>query len=329
MKKKLLLTEPYVEATDTSPLNILKDFMEIRVAHNASEEQLVKEVKDATALIVRLARITKRIIDSGENLKVISKTGVGVDNICVEAATKNGIFVCNVPSLNADSVAEHTFGLILALAKNIVEADKRLRTEGWSFRDSLWPRNIELHGKVLGIIGLGAVGSRVATIAKAFRINVLAYDYKRRIEKATKVGAKLVDLDVLLRESDFVTIHCSLKEATKNLIDQNKIKLMKKTAFLINCARGAIVNQEALIDSLRENTIAGAALDTYVDEPINPENPLFKLKNTIVTPHVAGMTYDVRVKSMQILVDDIVRVLKGEVPKNLVNPEVLSQRVRN
>lgn len=323
--KKVLLTEPYVEVTDTKPLERLRKIAEVRVARSASEEQLIKEVKDANALIVRLARITKGIIDNGEALRVIGKTGVGVDNIDVDAATERGIFVCNVPALSADAVAEHTFSMILALAKNLIEANKRLRTEGWASRDRLWPRNIELHGKVLGIIGLGAIGSRVSTIAKAFGINVLAYDPYVLVEKATSVGAELINLETLLRESDFVTIHCALTEETKNLIDQSKIKLMKETAFLINCARGPLVNQDALVSALKEGTIAGAAVDVYEDEPVILENPLLKLKNVIVTPHIAGMTYDSRVKTIEILVDDVVKALKREVPKNIVNPRVLKR----
>jgi D-3-phosphoglycerate dehydrogenase len=325
-KPLVLLTEPYVEVTDAKPLERLKEYAEVRVARGTSEEVLAQEVKDATALIVRLAKITRRIIESGKALRVISRTGVGVDNIDVDAATERGIFVCNIPTgVNSDAVAEHTFCLILALAKNLIEADSRFRAEGWAIRDQLWVRNIDLYGKVIGIIGLGAIGSRVARIARAFGMTVLAYDPYISAEKAESVGARLVDLDTLLRESDFVTIHCPLTKETENLIDEKRIRLMKRTAFLINCARGPIVKESALVEALEKNMIAGAALDVFAVEPVRPDNPLLKLKNVIVTPHIAGMTYDVRVKSMEILVNDVIRVLKGEIPENLVNREVLKR----
>ncbi len=325
MGNKVLLTEPYVEATDTEPLNKLKKFAEVRVASGSSEEELVREVQDANALIVRMANINRAIIESGKVLKIISRTGVGVDNVDLDAATEKGIYVCNVPALNAESVAEHAFGLLLSLTKNLLEADKRLRAEGWRIRDSLWPRNIELSKKVLGIIGLGAIGSRVALRAKAFEMKVLAYDPYISVEKTENVGAKLVDLDKLLKESDFITIHCLLSEETKNLINQDKMRLMKKTAFLINCARGPIVDENALIEALKDRRIAGAALDVFDKEPIDRDNALLKMENVIVTPHIAGMTYEARVRTIETLVDDILRALKGQVPKNLVNTHVLNR----
>jgi D-3-phosphoglycerate dehydrogenase len=318
--KIVLFTEPYVEVTDAKPLAELKRVAEVRVALSSSEEQLIKDVRDCDALVVRLAKVTKRIIDNAETLKVIGRTGTGVDNIDVDAATKRGIFVCNVPALNSDSVAEYTFGLLLNLAKNTLEADRRMRSQGWSFRDDMWPRNVELRGKVVGIIGLGVIGSRVASIAREFGMRVLTYDPYVSVEKARSLGAELMDLDELLKESDFVTIHCSLTKETKDLIDQSKLALMKKTAFLINCSRGSIVNEDALVACLKKKMIAGAALDVFAVEPVDMNNPLLRLENTIVTPHLAGMTYEVRERSILALVEDIVRVFNGKLPKNLANP---------
>ncbi|UCH32336.1 MAG: hydroxyacid dehydrogenase [Candidatus Bathyarchaeota archaeon] len=324
MGKKVLLTEPYVEITDTEPLSKLKEVAEVCVASSSSEKELAKEIRNANGLIVRMAKINRTIIESSKVLQIISRTGVGVDNIDLDAATEKGVYVCNVPALNAESVAEHAFGLLLSLAKNLLEADKRLRAEGWRIRDKLWPRNIELSKKVLGIVGLGAIGSRVAIRAHAFEMKVLAYDPYISVEKAEKTGVKLVDLNTLLKESDFVTIHCLLSEETRNLINQKNIQLMKKAAFLINCARGPIVNENTLIDALKKRRIAGAALDVFDKEPINIDNTLLNMRNVIVTPHVAGMTYEARVRTIETLVDDILRTFKGQIPKNLVNKSVLN-----
>jgi D-3-phosphoglycerate dehydrogenase len=286
---------------------------------------LISEIKDATALIVRFAKITKKIIDSGENLKVISKTGTGVDNIDISAATNKGVFVCNVPALNADAVVEHTFSFMLALIKNLIETNESLISKGWGIRDKIWPSNSELYGRSLGIIGLGLIGSKVSKIAKAFGMKVFAYDPYVSNDKARELGVNLVELSSLLKTSDIVTIHCALTENTRNLINKNNIKLMKNTSFLINCARGQIVNEDALIEALKEERIAGAALDVFQLEPLEPNNPLLSMKNVIVTPHIAGLTYNVRLKTMEILVDDILKTLNGEKPINLVNPEVLEQ----
>jgi D-3-phosphoglycerate dehydrogenase len=323
-RKRILLSEPLPVSSSKPALGILTALGEVRVASATSEEVLAKEIKEADALIVRLARITKPIIQNALKMRVIGKTGTGVDNIDVKSSTERGILVVNVPAVNTISVAEHAFSLILALCRRIKDADQSFRSNGWNERERLASQIIDLRGRILGIIGLGSIGREVVKRAKAFDMQVMAYDPYISPETAKEIGVKLSDLETLLTESDVVTIHAALSKETHHLIDYRRLGLMKKTAYLVNCARGPIVDEEALTRALREKSIAGAGCDVFDKEPTDQENPLLKLPQAIVSPHIAGFTRETMEKTLTILAEDVARVIKGEKPINLVNPEALA-----
>ena len=245
---------------------------------------------------------------------------MGFDNIDLEAATKRGIPVVYSPHANADTVADFTLGLIIALLRKIVDA--HLATKSGKFRLKRF-LGVELCNKVIGIIGFGQIGSRVAQRALSFGMKVITYDPYVKEEVLAKFNARKVSLEELLRTSDIVTIHVPLTEKTRNLIGEKELKLMKSGAVLINTARGGIVNENALYKALREGWIAGAAIDVYEKEPPSKDNPLFKLDNIIVTPHIAFFTKEAVRRMDMMIAQDVVSVLQGKKPKNIANPEVL------
>lgn len=296
----------------------LKKFgYEIKVAKNIHEETLIKEVKDCDAILVRMALITAKVINAGLRLKVISKFGVGVDNIDVEEATKRGIRVTNSPESNKNTVAEYTMGLIISLAKKFFLYDRELRKGNFHIRDSF---SMDLEGKVLGIIGAGSIGNLVATKAsKGFGMKVI--EFKRHINgiKASE-GIEITDnLEYLLKNSHFVSLHVPLTESTKGLIGERELSLMKPEAFLINTARGEVVNNKALVDALLNNKIAGAAIDVYEGEVPSKDNPVFKFQNVIVTPHTAAHTVEAMKRMSLHPAIGIQEVLSGKEPSWPVN----------
>ncbi len=311
---KILVTDPIHE----DALRRLEELGEVVVLEDADEEELRRHVRDADAWVVRSGtRVTRELIEEAENLKVIARAGVGVDNIDVEAATERGIIVVNAPESSSISVAEHTMGLMLALARRIPQADRSVRRGEWERQRFI---GVELAGKVLGIIGLGRIGRQVAKRARAFEMEVIAFDPYISEEVAEELGVELVeDLDELLRRADVVTIHVPLTEETRGMIGERELKLMKESAFLINCARGEVVDEEALVRALKEGWIAGAALDVFAEEPPGEDHPLYELDNVVLTPHIGGSTSEAQRAAGLIVAREIERVLKGEIPENVVN----------
>jgi len=295
----------------------------IKIASSTSEENLVKEAKDADAMIVRLAKITTKVIEGADKLKVIARTGVGVDNIDVVAATKKRIMVVNLPVMNTDSVAEHVLCMILASAKNLIEFDGETRKGNWNIRDKLLPNNLDLTGKTLGIVGLGPIGIAVARKAKGFNMRIIYQSRRRKNDIEKELGMEYTDLHTLLREADFITVHLALAKETERMFGEKEFKAMKPTAYFINTSRGRVTDQKALLTTLESGGIAGAALDVFEEEPIKATDPILRLKNVIVTPHVAGHTKDSRTKMIVTLAEDVVRALSGKTPVNLVNKELL------
>jgi len=276
-----------------------------------------EQVRDFEVLIPAMAKITREVMLAAPKLKLIQQCGVGLEGVDIEAARELGIYVANVPGANAISVAEHVIFLMLALARKFNEASK-------SFREGKIgePAGHEIYGKTLGIIGLGRSGTELAKRAKALGMRVLAIKKNPNSELARKLELDFLggpgDLDFVLENSDFISIHVPLTSETRNLIGEREFKLMKKTAYLINIARGPIVNREALYKALKERWIAGAALDVFWEEPPNPDDPLFKLDNIIVTPHVAGVTHEAYDRIAKEVAENIVRVSKGLSPKHRV-----------
>ena len=285
-----------------------------------SEEELIQSVGQYDAMIVGLDKITKSIIEASKKMKVMTKHGVGVDNIDVEAASKANIVVTNAPSTNSDAVADLTVGLFVSLARNIPFADRSVKEGGW-------PRIVgtQINGKVLGIIGLGQIGKRVAKRMSGFDMRILAHDIVKDEAFAKKWGVTYTSLDELLTESDFISIHVTLDASTRRMIGERELGLMKKTAFLVNIARGDIVDEEALYRALKDGKIRAAALDAFSHEPPRG-SPLLNLDNVISTPHMGAYTYEALREMGMVCVRDIVATLQGRHPQFVLNPEVLKKQ---
>ncbi len=295
----------------------------MRQLSSSEEDELIRELVDVEALFVRSGIIGKRVIDSSRKLKVIAIHGVGVEQVDVSAATENDIMVTNVPGGNAEAVAELAIGIILALWRKIPLADKKVREEKWSEGKS---SGIELKGKTLGIIGLGHIGSRVAELGRAFDMNLLGYDPYVAPARVRSMGVQIVDLETLLKESDIVSIHVPLTEQTRQMIGEKELRLMKQTSILVNTARGAIVDEKELCSALENGVIAGAALDTFEEEPLDSSNPLLKMDKVVITPHIGGSTRECLTFIAVVGAKDIAKVLRGEFPENLVNRDILTKR---
>ena len=282
-----------------------------------SPEQLIDAVKGAAALIIRSAtRVTGEVLDAGTDLVVVGRAGIGLDNVDVEAATRRGVMVVNAPQSNVLSAAEHTVALMLAQARNIPQANADLKAGAWN--RSRW-EGVELHGKTLGIVGLGRVGVLVAQRALAFGMRLAAYDPYVSAERARQIGVQLVgDLGELVAEADFLTIHLPKTRETIGLIDAEMLARAKPTLRLVNTARGAIVDENALADAVREGRIAGASLDVFAAEPTT-ESPLFALDHVVVTPHLGASTAEAQDKAGITIAEQVVLALNGDFVPFAVN----------
>jgi len=318
--KILSISKPFGRISK-DPLKVLSEIdhelISVPFEQVISEEDLVHMVKGMDGIIVGVDLVTERVIEAADKLKVIAKHGVGVDNIDIAAATKKGIAVTNAPGSNTDAVADLAIGLMLAIARKVPYAHHTTIEGNW-YRIF----GTEIYKKCLGIIGLGAIGKAVARRAMGFDMEILAFDVYPDYEFAKKYRIKFVSFEELLQRSDFISLHVNLSSATRGLISEKKLKMMKKGAYLINTARGAVVNGKALYKALTEGWIAGAALDAFEEEPPKKNYELFKLENLIATPHMGAYT-DEAVRNMGMAAArNVVDVLKGEKPQFLVNPEI-------
>ena len=272
-----------------------------------NEAELIRRIRDADVVLnIRgYTHFSAAVVDACERLRLISIWGTGTDHIDYAATRARGITVTNTPGVNAHAVAEHTIALMLAVARRIPSMDAGVRA-------GEWPRGllVQLEGKTFGVIGLGAIGCRVATLASAFGMTVLASTLGEDGGRSRSVGAKHVPLEVLLRESDFVSLHLRLSDKTTRHLDRDRLALMKPSAFLINTARAGLVGREALFEALRESRIAGAGLDVFHEEPIRPDDPLLRLPNVVLTPHNAGSTAEVIDRGLQQAVENIQAFLR-------------------
>ncbi|MCW8130508.1 MAG: hydroxyacid dehydrogenase [Planctomycetota bacterium] len=284
----------------------------------------------ADALILsNMWEIREPEFKTAAKLKVIGRPGVGVDNIDLPAATRHGVCVVNTPDAPSQSTAEHAVSLIFALAKGLVKSDASLRARGWETRAEFF--GAELKGKTLGLVGVGRIGGIVAkTCRDGLGMRVVAFDPFLDPARAEGLGVELrKDLNEVLREADFVSLHCALSPQTRGLIGRGQFEAMKPTACLVNCARGPIVDEAALIEALRSNRIAGAGLDVFETEPMAPGHPLLTLPNAIVTPHIASHTAECE-RAMHLgAMEQVLALLRGERPKSLVNGDVWEGRRRD
>jgi D-3-phosphoglycerate dehydrogenase len=303
-------------------IEVLRGYgLQVDAQSNVAQRDLAAAVAGAAGLVVRSrVSVDAEVIDAGKELRVIGRAGIGVDNIDVEAATRRGIIVMNTPTGNVTSAAEHTLALILAEARNVVRAHGALAAGRWE-RAAF--TGIELEGKVLGIVGLGKIGARVARYARALGMEVVAFDPHVTRERAEQIGARLVPLDELLRVADVVTVHTTLNESTRHLIDAAALRLMKPTARLVNVARGGIVDEAALAEALREGRLAGAALDVYEQEPPPPGHPLLGQPRATLTPHLGASTEEARLKVAADIARQIGEFFKTGIAQNAVNVPAL------
>jgi D-3-phosphoglycerate dehydrogenase len=320
---KILVSDPLSEE-GLKVLKEVKDF-QVDVQTELSPVALKEAIKDYDALIVRSAtKVTKEVIDAAAKLKVIGRAGVGLDNVDLAAATQKGIIVMNTPGGNTISTAEHTMSMILALSRNIAQANASTKKGEWKRSKFM---GVELYGKTLGIIGLGRIGKEVAKRALSFGMKILAYDPFLSREAAESVGVEIAELKELLQKSDYITVHTPLTDDTKHLISKEQISMMKKGVRLINCARGGIIDEQALASAVKEGQVAGAAIDVFEKEPLSAESELLKVDNIVITPHLGASTEEAQV-NVAIEVSEIVRdALLGKGIRNAANYPCLEAEV--
>ena len=281
--------------------------------------ELIPQVHDAHALIVQWASISRAVIDSLEQCRVISRYGIGVDMIDLEAAAERGIPVCNVPDYCIDEVSTHALAFLLALNRHIVGQHAHVTSGKWGGAPGGAPAR--LSRQTLGLLGLGRIGREVARKAQGLGLRVIAHDPYLQPEQAKDLGVGLSGLDDLLRQADYLSIHCPLTSETRHLIGPEQLHLMKPSAYLINMARGPVVDQAALYSALVDGVIAGAALDVLEQEPPPPDDPLLKLPNVLFTPHTASWSAESMVQLRRDVVRNVVQVLRGDAPRAVVNPK--------
>lgn len=317
----VVLAEPMYHAAGEE---LLRRSCEVRVLHSPARAELEQSVAAAHAIAARYPqKVDDALLAAAPNVVIVASSGRGTDAIDIEAATRRGVVVVNNPGFGPRPVSEAAMALILALAKRLFASDAWMRRgEGWKFRTDL-SVFLELEGKTLGVVGLGQIGRETTRKAvAAFNMRVLAYDPYVPSSTAEALGARKVDsLDELLAASDVVTMHPELNAETRGMIGEPQLRRMKRTAYLVNTARGKVVQEASLVRALREGWIAGAALDVYEDEPMGPDSPLYELDNIILMPHVAGLTMEA-VEGMSLnAARQILQALAGNCPPHVLNRE--------
>lgn len=312
---KILISDP----VDRAAVEMLKKEHEV-VEAEPSMEELKEIIGEYDAILIRSrTKLRADIISAAEKLKVIGRAGIGVDNIDLKAATEHGIIVVNAPGSNSLSVVELTIGQMISLARKLVKADAHVRSGEWNRKAFV---GVELMGKTLGLIGFGRIGSEVAKRAQVFGMDVITYDPYVNKEIAEKMGVKVVETkEELLKDSDFISIHALLTDETRGMISAPEFGIMKDSAFIINCARGGIIDEKALYDALKNGRIAGAALDVYENEP-PASSPLLELDNIIFTPHIGASTREAQQRAGTVAAEQMLIALRGEKPRFLVNRDV-------
>jgi D-3-phosphoglycerate dehydrogenase len=318
---KVLVSDPI----DQAGIDILSQVAQVDVKTNLSPEELVKIIPEYDALMIRSGtRVTREIIEAGKQLKIIGRAGVGVDNVDVPAATRQGVMVVNSPEGNTIAAAEHALAMMLSLSRHVPDANQSVKSKQWDRKSFI---GAEVYKKTLGVVGLGKIGSHVATVGRSMGMRLLAYDPFISLERAEQLGCRIVELDVLLREADYITLHMPKTPETTHLINAEALAKMKPTARLVNCARGGIVDEQALYEALKAGKIAGAALDVFESEPIG-DSPLLSLgKEIILTPHLGASTAEAQVNVAIDVAEQIRDVLLGLPARSAVNIPGLSPNI--
>jgi D-3-phosphoglycerate dehydrogenase len=318
------------DSIDQVGIDILNQVAQVDVNTKLSPEELVQVIPNYDALMIRSGtKVTQAVIEAGQNLKIIGRAGVGVDNVDVPEATRKGIVVVNSPEGNTIAAAEHAIAMMMSLARHVPEANQSMKGGGWDRKKFV---GAEVYKKTLGVVGLGKIGAHVAAVAKALGMKLLAYDPFISTERAEQLGCSLVELDILFQEADYITLHIPKTPDTANLINEAALAKMKPTVRIINCARGGIIDEAALAAAFEAGTIGGAALDVYASEPLADDSPLRSLvgKGLVLTPHLGASTAEAQVNVAVDVAEQIRDVLLGLPARSAVNipglhPDVLEK----
>jgi D-3-phosphoglycerate dehydrogenase len=314
MKGKILITLTTKEKAQVDDLIVkslvAKGYEVVTNYSNAmlDEEELIEKIKDVDGYIVGLEKVNERVFQAANNLKVVCKFGVGTDNIDKRAAAKFGVKVANCPGLNSNSVAELVLGIMISLVREIPQLDAQMKQGNW-----VSSMGTELTGKTLGIIGMGNIGKRLIQLVQGFQMKILVYDVFQDHQFAQRYGVEFAPLKRVIQEGDFLSLHLPLTDDTRNLIDEAELKAMKKSAYLINTARGGIVNEDALYTALEKGELAGAAIDAFIHEPPFG-SPLVKNNRLIALPHIGAATYEATERIAYYAMGNVLNVLEGKDP---------------
>ncbi|MDR7544313.1 MAG: phosphoglycerate dehydrogenase [Armatimonadota bacterium] len=320
---RVLVSAPDFGRVGETALRMLRDAgceVTTNPGDTLGEDDLIALIGEADAVIAGVEPITARVLAAAPRLKIVARRGVGYDTVALEAATARGVVVTITAGALAETVADHTMGLILAVVRRIPELDRLVRSGGWDRIPS-----VDVWGKTLGIVGFGAIGRAVAKRAAGFDMRILAHDIRPDPATATAMGVTLTDLDSLLTQSDIVTVHVPLTPQTRGLIGAAALRRMKPTAYLVNTSRGPVVDEAALLAALREGRLAGAALDVFQHEPPR-DRALASLPNVVATPHVASHTVETLARMERACAEAVLAVMHGQRPAHVVNPEVYDRR---
>ena len=326
MKKKVLITQPwdkvFVPVFDSLVKELEEKDLEVIIdpndKTNLTEEEVLERAPGLFAHICGTDAWTSKAIDKADQLKIISRIGVGYDTVDIPYATQKGIVVTTTPGAGAETVAEQAYAMIMAIARQLDKGNRLVREGYWGRVYSL-----SLYRKTLGIIGLGQIGKQLSKIVNGFDMNIIAYDPYPNEQFAKENNIRLVGLDELLTQSDFISLHLPKNPQTIDLIGERELAMMKSTSIIVNCARGGIINELALYNALKNEQIFGAGIDVFVNEPINMDNPLLTLDNIVLMPHNAGTTDEGKNKVVGAAVRNVIEFLDGKVPHGIRNPEVL------
>jgi D-3-phosphoglycerate dehydrogenase len=294
---------------------------EIIILGSVTEDQLIEAAKDAEILIFTFSKITASLISRLSSCRMLIRYGIGLDNVDIDAATRRGILVCNAPSYGSFAVAEHTFALLLALNRKVLQLDRNTRDRVWGI-DPILPVH-SLQNRTLGIFGFGNIGRHVSRMAMAFEMKVIVCDPNLKEAELSDASISAVTFDELITGADHISIHAPLNSETRHLFNIDVFRKMKSSATLINTSRGSIINEEDLVDTLSGGMIAGAALDVYENEPVAPGSKLLTLPNVVLSPHVAWYTEESIINLHREVVDEVIRFINGDLPLNIVNRKLL------
>lgn len=314
-----LITEP-MPLIEREKAEIFNGVLDLEPAESLDEDYLTEKIKGRDALLVTYAKITRKTIEAGDKLKVIARYGAGTDNIDVEAATERGIPVTYCPEYHLPTVAEHALAHMFAIARQIPASAQSVKSGEWNYKQF---RGVDIEGKTLGILGLGRIGATLAKKALGLDMKVIGYDAILTPEQVSVEGLRFASYDQVVKEADFLAICVPLTDETRGSINKQVFQQMKKTAFLVNTARGPIINEKDLHQALTSGEIAGASLDVMEKEPPGKSHPLYELDNVIITPHTAWYTEEAMVRLEMTSAQNAVDVLQGRKPKYIRNPEVL------